>query len=187
MRIDYAARVEIGTKETNDDRVLIDGQILDMTSKDGELTLPTIAVLLSMMDNISVKANANPKIIRDFFVKYGPVGIATYTKQLLVQNDNVYTPLDADGKQAISRITGFREPSSGTVDELFRAYTPLVESVDKLRRILIDNPFCVVTGVYENKGVMCTNLVGCFAFNIFERLAPLGFSYFIETAKGGTK
>ena len=45
MRIDYAARVEIGTKETNDDRVLIDGQILDMTSKNGELTLPTIAVV----------------------------------------------------------------------------------------------------------------------------------------------
>lgn len=45
MRIDYAARVEIGTKETNDDRVLIDGQILDMTSKDGELILPTIAVV----------------------------------------------------------------------------------------------------------------------------------------------
>jgi len=144
------------------------------------------SLLLSMMDNISVKANANPKIIRDFFVKYGPVGIATYTKQLLVQNDNVYTPLDADGKQAISKITGFREPASGTVDELFRAYAPLIESVDKLRRILIDNPFCVVTGVYENKGVMCTNLVGCFAFNIFERLAPLGFSSFIETAKGGT-
>lgn len=145
------------------------------------------SLLISMMDNIAVKANANPKIIRDFFVKYGPVGIATYTKQLLVQNDNVYIPLDADGKQAISKITSFHEPTTGTVDELFRAYTPLVKRVDKLRRILIDNPFCVITGVYENKGVMCTNLVGCFAFNIFERLAPLGFSAFLDTAKGGTK
>ena len=144
------------------------------------------SLLISMMDNIAVKANAEPKIIRDFFVKYGPVGIATYTKQLLEQNDNVYTPLDADGKQAISKITGFHEPTTGTVDELFRAYTPLIESVDKLRRILIDNPFCIITGVYENHGVMCTNLVGCFAFNIFERLAPLGFSAFIDTAKGGT-
>ena len=45
MRIDYAARVEIGTKETNDDRALIDGQILNMTSKDGALTLPAIAVV----------------------------------------------------------------------------------------------------------------------------------------------
>lgn len=145
------------------------------------------SLLISMMDNIAVKANAEPKIIRDFFVKYGPVGIATYTKQLLEQNDNVYMPLDADGKQVISKITGFREPTTGTVDELFRAYTPLIESVDKLRRILIDNPFCIITGVYENNGVMCTNLVGCFAFNIFDRLAPLGFSAFIDTAKGGTK
>lgn len=60
-------------------------------------------------------------------------------------------PLDADGKQAISRITGYHEPDSGTVDELYRAYAPLIESVDSFRRILIDNPFCVVTGVYENK------------------------------------
>ena len=145
------------------------------------------SLLFSMIDSIAVNANANPKIIRDFFVKYGPVGIATYTKQLLVQNNNVYTPLDADGKQAISKITDFREPISGTVDELLRAYTPLVENVEKFRKILNDNPFCVVTGVYENKGVMCSNLVGCFAFNIFDRPAPLGFSSFIETAKGGTR
>ena len=145
------------------------------------------SLLLSMMDNIAVKAGGNPDIIRNFFVKYGPIGIATYTKQLLIQNENVYTPLDANGKQAISKITGFREPNIGTVDELFRAYTPLVENVDKLRRILIDNPFCIATGVYENKGVMCTNLIGCFAFNIFERLAPLGFSAFIDSAKGGTE
>ena len=142
------------------------------------------SLLISMMDSVAVKSGATPDIIRDFFVKYGPVGIATYTKHLMEQNTDVYAPLDANGKQAISTITSFREPTSGTVDELFRAYTPLVENVDKLRRILIDNPFCVVTGVYESKGVMCTNLVGCFAFNIFERLAPLGFSAFIDSAKG---
>lgn len=45
MKIDYAARVEIGTKETNDDRVLIDGQIIDMNSCDGDLTIPAIAVV----------------------------------------------------------------------------------------------------------------------------------------------
>lgn len=43
MMIDYAARVEIGKRETNDDRILIGGQILDMTSNDGALMLPTIA------------------------------------------------------------------------------------------------------------------------------------------------
>lgn len=45
MKIEYAARVEIGVRETNDDRVLIDGHILDMTSMDGELTLPTMAAV----------------------------------------------------------------------------------------------------------------------------------------------
>ena len=45
MKIDFAARVEIGTKETNDDRVLIDGQILDMTSRNGELLLPAIVAV----------------------------------------------------------------------------------------------------------------------------------------------
>lgn len=45
MKIDYAAKVEIGKKETNDDRVLIDGKILDMASSNGELTLPSIAVV----------------------------------------------------------------------------------------------------------------------------------------------
>lgn len=145
------------------------------------------SLLISMMDNIAVKAGCDPIIVRDFFVKYGPVGIAVYTRQLLVQNDEVYIPMDADGKQIISKITGFREPVSDTVEELFRAYTPLVESVDKFRRILIDNPFCVVAGVYDSKGIICTNLIGCFAFNIFERLAPLGFSALIDNAKGGTK
>lgn len=45
MEIDYAARVEISTKETNDDRVLIDHQILDVASLSGQITLPAIAVV----------------------------------------------------------------------------------------------------------------------------------------------
>lgn len=45
MKIDYAARVDIGTRETNDDRILIDGRILNMNSCSGELTLPAIAVV----------------------------------------------------------------------------------------------------------------------------------------------
>jgi len=45
MTIDYAAKVEIGKKETNDDRVLVDGRILDMSSNAGELSLPAIAVV----------------------------------------------------------------------------------------------------------------------------------------------
>lgn len=145
-------------------------------------------ILISMMDNIAVKANVDPAIIRKFFVDYGPIGLATYTQKLVARTeDKVYMALDADGKQALAKISGFKAPATGNVDELFRAYTPLVESVDKLRRNLIENPHCILTGVYENKGVICCNLVGCFAFKIFERVAPLGFNAWIESAKGGTK
>lgn len=145
-------------------------------------------ILISMMDNIAVKANVDPAIIRKFFVDYGPIGLATYTQKLVARTeDKVYMALDADGKQALAKISGFKAPATGNVDELFRAYTPLVESVDKLRRNLIENPHCILTGVYENKGVICCNLVGCFAFKIFERVAPLGFNAWIESANGGTK
>lgn len=145
-------------------------------------------ILISMMDNIAVKANVDPAIIRKFFVDYGPIGLATYTQKLVARTeDKVYMALDADGKQALAKISGFKAPAAGNVDELFRAYTPLVESVDKLRRNLIENPHCILTGVYENKGVICCNLVGCFAFKIFERVAPLGFNAWIESANGGTK
>lgn len=145
-------------------------------------------ILISMMDNIAVKANVDPAIIRKFFVDYGPIGLATYTQKLVARTeDKVYMALDADGKQALAKISGFKAPATGNVDELFRSYTPLVESVDKLRRNLIENPHCILTGVYENKGVICCNLIGCFAFKIFERVAPLGFNAWIESANGGTK
>lgn len=45
MKIEFAARVDIGTKETNDDRVLIDGHILDMNAHNGTVNLPSIAIV----------------------------------------------------------------------------------------------------------------------------------------------
>ena len=45
MKIEHEARVEIGKKETNDDRVLINGHILDMASCDGELMIPFITAV----------------------------------------------------------------------------------------------------------------------------------------------
>lgn len=146
------------------------------------------AILFSMMDNVASKSKVDPAIVRNFFVNYGPIGIATYTQKLVTQSESkVYTALDSEGRQILSKIAGFKAPKDGTVDELFRAYTPLTELVDKLRRNLIDNPHCVLTGVYEEKGVMCSNLIGCFAFFIFSTLAPLGFSALIESSKGGAK
>ena len=142
------------------------------------------SILLSMLDIIAVKAGADSTIIRAFFTLYGPVGLATFTKRLVEKN--VYMPLDADGKQLLGIISSFNAPAGGTVDDLFRAYIPLVDSVDKLRNNLIENPHCILTGVYENRGVICTNLFGCFAFKIFDRVAPLGFNAWIE-ANGGAR
>ena len=45
MKIEYAARVEIGKKETNDDRILIDGAILSESSRKGILDVPTVAAV----------------------------------------------------------------------------------------------------------------------------------------------
>lgn len=151
-------------------------------------TFNKVTILISMIDNIAMNAGVDPTPIRSFFIYYGPVGLATYTRMLVTkQNEKVYSALDSDGRQALSRIAEFNAPTTGSVNELFRAYNPLIDNVDKLRRNLIENPHCILTGVYENKGVICTNLVGCFAFKIFDRMAPLGFNAWIEAANGGVR
>ncbi len=146
------------------------------------------ALLLAMMDNIAVKGKQNPALLRRFFVSYGPVGVAAYTQSLVVRSDNpVYIALDREGQKALEQIASFQAPPANTTEELFRAYLPLVESVEQMRRILIDNPYCIQAGDYDEQGVLCANLMGCFAFNIFDRPAPLGFSAWLEASVGGGK
>ena len=45
MKIDFAARVEIGIKETNDDRVLVDGNILDQCCLEGTVEMPAVVAV----------------------------------------------------------------------------------------------------------------------------------------------
>lgn len=45
MKLEYAARVEIGKRKTNDDRILINGKVIDNTFSSGELQLPSVAVV----------------------------------------------------------------------------------------------------------------------------------------------
>lgn len=45
MKIDFAARADTGARAENDDRVLIDGRILDGNAHSGTLELPAIAVV----------------------------------------------------------------------------------------------------------------------------------------------
>ena len=144
-------------------------------------------ILLGLLDTISGKTGADPGLLRRFFVRCGPIGIAVYTKQLIERKDPVYRGLDADGKQIIAQIAKFRPAAGESVNELFRAYTPLVDLVKRFQIVLMDNPYCVSAGLYDGSGVLCTNLVGCFAFRIFGRAAPLGFHAQIESARGGDR
>ena len=146
-------------------------------------TYESTVVLMSMMDVIAVKAGADAGIVRSFFINYGPVGIARYVKKLT--EENVYSPLDFEGKQIIEKVTNCSTPKEGTVDQLYKAYLPLIDSVRKMQSKLIENPHCIISGMYETKGIICKNLAGCFAFKIYDRLAPLGFSYLIESNNGG--
>jgi protein phosphatase len=45
LNVKFAARVDIGPKETNDDRVLADGKILNMELHEGTVTLPAALVV----------------------------------------------------------------------------------------------------------------------------------------------
>lgn len=142
-------------------------------------------ILLGMLDTIAGKSGEDAGVLRRFFVQYGPLGIASYTKRLVDRTEvPVYRGLNADGKRLLAQIAAF-QAADGTVDALSRSYVPLLELVRQLQAQLIDNPYCVCAGVYENKGVLCTNLAGCFAFQIFGRPAPLGFHGWLESAGGG--
>ena len=149
-------------------------------------TFNKTVVLFSMMDSIAGVSKVDPTAVREFFVNYGPVGIAAYTKKLVSGGaDKYYKALDSDGRSILARIRDFKVPSTNTVEALYNAYTPLIDSVSALQRVLIDNPYCIITGDYDKKGVICTNLAGCFAYKIFDRPAPLGFNTVIETNNGG--
>ncbi len=151
-------------------------------------TYHKVCQLFAMFDTIAGKAGVNPAPIRRFFVTYGPLGIATYIQSLVSRPKNaVYKPLDTAGRQVLDRIRNFHLPASGTIDELLHASRPLTEDIQKLKSMLMDNPFCVITGVYEDKSILCVNLVGCFAYGIYGQAAPLGFSAWIESANGGTR
>ena len=142
-------------------------------------------LLLSMLDSIAAKVGADSSLLRSFFTDCGPVGIAVYTRQLVTRNQApVYSAMNSEGQQLLSQIAGFRPVSGGSVEELYRGYMPLVDLVKKLQTVVVDNPFEVTAGVYVPGGVLCTNLAGCFAYNVFGRMAPLGFHAWIETSEG---
>lgn len=139
------------------------------------------SILFAMLDNIAVKSNCNPKVVRTFYVNYGPVGAATYIQRLVANGkEETYIPLDVDGKQILSAIKSFNVNFNSDVQAIFKAYIPLNDNIEKLQKLLIDNPFCIVTGVYESKGIICTNLRGSLGFTLYDKPAPLGYHAWIN-------
>jgi hypothetical protein len=84
-------------------------------------------------------------------------------------------PLDSYGKRILSAIREFHTDGGDSIQTLYQKYSPLIDKVEELRKILMDNPYRVSYGIYEKKGVICTNLKGSFAFELYGRLAPLGY------------
>ena len=145
-------------------------------------------LLFGMLDTIAEKGKTDPAPVRRFFLSYGPVGIATYTRRILAQKgDGLYEPMDASGKQILEKITSFRASNPGNVDKLYQDMIPLMELIAQMQKQLVDNPFCIRTGTYEKKGILCRNLEGCFGFRIFGRMAPLGFHAWLEGNGEGVK
>lgn len=139
------------------------------------------SILFAMLDNIAVKSNCNPNVVRTFYINYGPVGSATYTQRLVANSrEETYMPLDVDGKQILSAIKSFNVSINNDVQTIFKEYIPLIDNIAKLQKMLVDNPFCIVTGVYESKGVICTNLKGSFGFTLYDKSAPLGYHAWIN-------
>lgn len=136
---------------------------------------------LVLLDDIAVLEKVDASPIRKFFVEYGPLGMAVYTKKLIERRENsVYRPLDAQGKKILSDIAEFCVLNQGTTREIFKANMPLMKMVEELKGKLIDNPYCLRSGIYESRGIICTNLVGSFSFKFLGQTAPLGFSSWIE-------
>lgn len=139
------------------------------------------SILFAMLDNIAVKSNCDPNVVRTFYINYGPVGSATYTQRLVANSkEETYMPLDVDGKQILSAIKSFNVSINNDVQTIFKEYIPLINNIAKLQKMLVDNPFCIVTGVYESKGVICTNLKGSFGFTLYDKSAPLGYHAWIN-------
>ena len=145
-----------------------------------------LCLLLSMLDAIADKTKTDATILRRFFLTYGPVGIATYTKALVSHKGAaVYAPLDKEGQELLSRIAAFRASDPGSIEKIQQDLVPLTEMVARLQKLLVDNPFLIRTGAYEPRGILCRNLQGCFGFRIFGKDAPLGFQALLTGGKEG--
>lgn len=142
--------------------------------------------LFALLEDIAVKHGADTDSIRSFFVKYGPVGGACYTRRL-VMNSEIFIPYDFSGRKLLDEIKAFVVPEQKDIATMIEAYKPLAEKVNRMQTIVVDNPFCIAAGIYDKQSgvVLCKNLKGIFGFYIHGQLMPLGFEALIRDSKKG--
>lgn len=86
MKIDFAARVDKGTKETNDDRILIEGKVLDTGILSGTIDIPSV---VAVCDGCGGYAGGNiaAQTVLEFISKEDPGNLSNQTYLAKVLND----------------------------------------------------------------------------------------------------
>ncbi|MCR5263151.1 MAG: hypothetical protein K6D94_04700, partial [Clostridiales bacterium] len=153
------------------------GSVMEKDSERSEFSKACVRIaMLEMIAEKEGDMNA-AEDIKKFYVEYGPAAYAAYVKKLVERtNGPVYRGLDREGEHVLSEIKDYRLLTAGAFSDVSRSLAGLVTLADKMRGMLIDNPYLIAGGVYETHGVLCLNLVGCFAFEILGKKAPLGFA-----------
>ncbi len=133
-------------------------------------------LLFTMLEAVANKEGLDTLPVKKFFVTYGPVGVYTYIKDL-VSDETTYKALDSDGRRILRDIRqADLSYEKGTVKDISAKAETMISLTKDLISHLEDNPHVINAGVYENRGIICTNLKGCFAYTVFGITAPIGFS-----------
>lgn len=145
-------------------------------------------LIFAMFDGMAEKAGISSEELRRFFVCYGPIGGYVFTQRLLKdQSQEIYKALDAKGSQLLEQIKNQNLNVKQSIEKIYAEHIILAEKVQRMRSLMTDNPYCLEIGVYEQKGILCANLMGTFAFRLYGIDMPLGFEAYIKRTKGGDK
>ena len=145
-----------------------------------------ICLYISMIDQIAERIGANTSDIRSFFIKYSPVAGTIYVRQLILnEGEAVYKALDDESREIISEIENFRNPVDKSVKDMLEEYSDLANIIDRFRKKLVGNPYNIGAGAYLNRGILCNDLRGVFAFKFYDEVFPIGFSDVLEHPERG--
>ena len=141
-----------------------------------------VCKIFVLLDSIATEEKADRTGMYNFFLNYGPAGIATCVQRLVQeQGDAVYQAMDFKGRKALRAIERFEIQKADSVEEYYAQSMKLMEHVNFMKSMLQENPYLLKNGVFEKKGVICKKQIGHFCMAIFDRRAPLGFESLIKS------